>query len=66
MMFVKFMRVLVGIAVVWLLWRLLLPRSSSRRREGSSRTDRRDKTHRKFVQSSVVEHHDQTKEHTSE
>lgn len=62
MIFVKFMRVLVGIVVVWLLWRLLLPRGRTRPRAGSSRMDRRSKPHRKFVQSSVVENHDQAKE----
>jgi hypothetical protein len=62
MIFVKFMRVLVGIAVVWLLWRLLLPRGSPQGRHGSSRAGRRNKPHRKFVQSSVVENHGQAKE----
>ena len=66
MVFVKFMRVLVGIAVVWLLWRLLFPRGRSRSRAGASRMDRRNEPHRKFVQSSVVEDNDPVNEDAAE
>ena len=66
MIFVKFMRVLVGIGVVWLLWRLLFPRGRTRSRAGSSRMNRRNEPHRKFVQSSVVEDNDHVKEDGAE
>lgn len=65
MMFLKFMRVLAAVAVAWLLWRLLLLQGRKRSRAGSTRTDRRNKPHRKFVQSSVVEDNDHAKENRS-
>ena len=60
MVFIKFLRILIGIAVAWLLLRLLLPRDSKQRPVISRRRNERHRSHSKFVESSVIEEEDGT------
>jgi len=60
MVFIKFVRVLIGIAVVWMLFRLLLPRDRRQRPVISRRKNERHRPHSKFVESSVISEEDGT------
>jgi len=60
MVFIKFVRVLIGIAVVWMLFRLLLPRDRKQRPVISRRKNERHRPHSKFVESSVISEEDGT------
>ena len=60
MVFIKFVRILVGIAVIWMLLRLLLPRDRRQRPVMSRRRNERHRPHSKFIQSSVISEEDQT------
>ena len=60
MVFIKFLRILIGIAVAWLLLRLLLPRDRRQRPVISRRRNERHRSHSKFVESSVIEEEDGT------
>ena len=60
MVFIKFVRALIGIAVVWMLFRLLLPRDRKQRPVISRRKNERHRPHSKFVESSVISEEDGT------
>ena len=60
MVFIKFVRIVLGVIVVWLLFRLLLPRDGRQRPVISRRRNDRHRRHSKFVESSVIDDEDRT------
>jgi len=55
MVFIKFLRIIVGAIVVWLLYRLLVPRDAGARTASSHRRAQPRRGRSKFVESSVVD-----------
>jgi hypothetical protein len=58
--FVAFVRILIGVAVVWLLFRLLFPHGVRGRAARERGRNPHRRPYRKFVPSSVVDKEDQT------